>query len=561
MPAPLNLPGYTYDPNTNRYFRTGARPPTASPSSSSTTRPPVSSDARQRKRARKTIQKGKWTRLEPAQPNLWGLRELGTGSRWESSVGAREKLHHDFRSLSLSRSSSSRSLFPDCLPLDDDITHLSFDQHTPSVLRIGSSNGSIATGNLARAADETAYFPNDEEGWRTSWYLPSRITSIQTCGDRVLATCLGPPAQAVIGTTSDSISLASVTLSPRKTSLWTSALSRNLVALGCDKKVLVTSDPTRPSHQMDGYTTGGNRGDGTVFALDIHENLIFAGTRKGRVQLFDRRSSRSSSSGSAMGITKEELNLTLASPLTHVRLLKEQPHLLCAGLDGFLSLFDLRFPCSPSPPSSSTTSTSSSSASATAAKPTSRPILTLSGHSNSFTHGLGLDVWKDEFVVAAGQDSRLRLWSLRSGRLLSPSSPFPSSSSASSTSSTFSAASPPSHHRPSVLSTLTSLSSYTPSPSTLSSFSSSSPFPEPKQNPFERTWQSPVRAVAFSPLDAGRMGEKAYGKDILDGSANEWEEGEARRRAEEARERTMLRWGLSSLWVAEGGGVEGFVAG
>jgi hypothetical protein len=54
---------------------------------------------------------------------------------------------------------------------------------------------------------------------------------------------------------------------------------------------------------MDGYTTGGNRGDGTVFALDIYEvrlarlsplnedvmnetnseetdqNLIFAGTR------------------------------------------------------------------------------------------------------------------------------------------------------------------------------------------------------------------------------------------------------------------------------------------
>ena len=39
---------------------------------------------------------------------------------------------------------------------------------------------------------------------------------------------------------------------------------------GCDKKVLLWTDPSRAG-QMDAYVTGGNRGDGTVFALDLHE--------------------------------------------------------------------------------------------------------------------------------------------------------------------------------------------------------------------------------------------------------------------------------------------------
>jgi hypothetical protein len=87
---------------------------------------------------------------------------------------------------------------------------------------------------------------------------------------------------------------------------------------------------------MDGYTTGGNRGDGTVFALDIQDvrppffpsfhssshkidpfqdeqNLIFAGTRNGRIRLFDRRSTRPTYAeerlSSSNMIAKEEVRL------------------------------------------------------------------------------------------------------------------------------------------------------------------------------------------------------------------------------------------------------------
>ncbi|GAA5886770.1 hypothetical protein JCM6882_005882 [Rhodosporidiobolus microsporus] len=546
--APLDIPGYAWDGK--RYYKvpkSAAKHTPASQSRASAATPPQPtsssqgvSEGRRKKRARKTVKKGKWRAVETPQPNLWGLRESGVGRRCEGSVGRREKLHHDLQSLSLARATSVRSLYPDCLPLDDDVLHLSFDELSPSVLRIGGSNGTIATGDLARAADEFAYFPNDEEGWRIGWYFPSKITSLQTCGDRMLATCLGPPAQAVVATTSDTISLASVTLSPRKTSLWTSALSRDLVALGCDKKVLVTSDPSRPGGQMDGYTTGGNRGDGTVFALDIHESLIFAGTRKGRIQLFDRRSTRTSSSSTGSPyIAKDELNLALSSPVTHVRHIKEQPYLLlAAGLDGSLGLYDLRFP----------PRTSRLSPAAASVKPTNEPMLKLEGHVNSFTQGLGLDVWKDEFVAAAGQDSRLRLWSLRTGRLLSSnSSPPPASIGR-----PFSSATTPSD----LTTALSSLRTYTPSSSTISSLSSTFSSSDPPPSPFTRTFSAPLRAVSFSPLDPLRTSDKSYVERLARRAEVDAEEEERARR-----ERELVRWGMPSLWVAEGGKVEGFVTG
>ncbi|KAL8286740.1 hypothetical protein RQP46_004268 [Phenoliferia psychrophenolica] len=196
------------------------------------------------------------------------------------------------------------------------------------------------------------------------------------------ATCLGAPAQALIGTTSDNISLASVTLSPRKTSLWTSALSPTIVALGCDRKVLISRDPTKPS--MDGYVTGGRHGDGAVFALDLTENLIFAGTRKGQVKIFDQRSSPTSDEV----ISRPEVDLPVSSSVTNIRRIGNG--VLVASMDGSMGVYDLRFP-----------------------KP--KPIVKLLGHVNSYSWDVGLDVWRDEFVAVGGQDKRVRIWSLSTG--------------------------------------------------------------------------------------------------------------------------------------------------
>ncbi|KAI5481161.1 putative Arp2/3 complex subunit Arc18 [Pseudohyphozyma bogoriensis] len=192
-----------------------------------------------------------------------------------------------------------------------------------------------ATGSLSRGQDEGAVYPNDEQGWRTSWMFPAKITSLKACGDRLLATCFGPPAQALVGTTSDSISLASVTLKPQKTSLWSSALSPSIVALGCDRKVLISRDPTR--HSMDGITTGGRHGDGAVFGLDLTENLIFAGTRGGKVKVFDLRASGSATEREQA--QRPEVHLSLPTSVTSVH--RIQDGLLVSGIDG-IRIFSLR---------------------------------------------------------------------------------------------------------------------------------------------------------------------------------------------------------------------------
>ncbi|GAA5889074.1 hypothetical protein JCM8208_007762 [Rhodotorula glutinis] len=517
MQPPLQLPGYTWDPATKRFFKQVHNPkhtPSSSARSASArqldraARDKDESASRKRKRQRKTLDKGKWRAVEPQ--GVAALRTLDLGRC--DSPARRDSLQHDLRASSLSRLSSVRTLFPDCVPMDDQILHLSFDDTHRSTLRIGTSSGILATGYLARSADELADYPNDEESWRTSWYCSSKITSLKTCGDRIVATALGPPAQALVGTTQDSISLASVTLAPRKTSLWTSAISPSLLALGCDKKVLLWTDPSRAG-QMDAYVTGGNRGDGTVFALDLHEELVFAGTRKGRVHVFDRRATRGASegpsgSGRAQQPTRDETQLNLVSPVTHIRHLKEQPHhVVVSCMDGSLGVFDLRFPSSPASRPSPASRTPQGGGVAR-----SRPILELKGHVNTFTVDLGFDVWRDEWVAAAGQDNRVGLWSLRTGRALLP----PSASSSSFTSTLL----PP-----------------------LSTSPSRNPTTSP--HPLERSFAAPVRALAFSSIDPLRLSSPSYVARLLDG-------------AEEGGRRSGGRWGCPSLWVADGAGVEGF---
>jgi len=92
-----------------------------------------------------------------------------------------------------------------------------------------------STGDLNRNESENGfggYYPNDEFGFRSNWFARNKITSLNTSRNRVMwgimsrfaeiwksrfsdasihlhrATCLGPPAQAIVGTTMNTISLA-----------------------------------------------------------------------------------------------------------------------------------------------------------------------------------------------------------------------------------------------------------------------------------------------------------------------------------------------------------------
>ena len=39
---------------------------------------------------------------------------------------------------------------------------------------------------MTRPPDEIDMYPNDEERWRTGWFCSSKITSLKTCGNRLV---------------------------------------------------------------------------------------------------------------------------------------------------------------------------------------------------------------------------------------------------------------------------------------------------------------------------------------------------------------------------------------
>lgn len=107
----------------------------------------------------------------------------------------------------------------------------------------------------------------------------------------------------------------------------------------------------------------------------------------------------------------------------------------------------------------------------------------------------------EEFL--AGQDSRLRIFSLRTGlALAAPPAPSPSWSPG------------------------TSSSTRTPSD-------------EQSRHVLARTFSAPIRSLAFSPLDPLRFSDECYTRTVL-----------------ESADQPSPRWDCPSLWIAEGAGIE-----
>lgn len=106
----------------------------------------------------------------------------------------------------MSKYKTTKRLFPDCLPIEESITAIAFDEDPirGATVRVGGSSGSIASGYLNGNSFD---YPNDEHLFRLGWFLTSSVTSLLTTPrGRMVATCLGLPAQALIGTTNETIS-------------------------------------------------------------------------------------------------------------------------------------------------------------------------------------------------------------------------------------------------------------------------------------------------------------------------------------------------------------------
>jgi len=177
-------------------------------------------------------------------------------------------------------------------------------------------------------------------------------------------------------------------LSPPKTTvhdIWTSHLRGRSLAIGAGKRAIFLKDidTTASLNVLDTQSD--------VFAVEQQENLVYTGARNGSIARFDMR--LDDLRGQKL---LDDVFMKQANSVTNLNIVRDW-QLVVANINGGLGIYDLRFARG------------------------STPLLTFAGHVNSYTTKLALTVDPSEdFLFAAGQDRRIRAWSLQSGQALDP---------------------------------------------------------------------------------------------------------------------------------------------
>ncbi|KAF5315109.1 hypothetical protein D9619_007379 [Psilocybe cf. subviscida] len=216
------------------------------------------------------------------------------------------------------------------------------------------------------------------------------ISSICTSGPYCVSTCLGPGKMAVQNLRSPErmflLNLHAIH------DIRTSCLLGPKLVLGASKKAVFLPDIDYSGAPQFLHTQG------DVFSVAQQENLVFTGTRNGTVERFDMRLPQHRS----QKLFDARFGTAQRSSVLHLELVGDSEVLL-SHLNGDLVSFDVRF------------SRSGNS-----------PLKVFEGHVNMHTQRLGIAVdHEHDLVFAAGQDCRIRGWSLRTG---APMQPPPSSS-------------------------------------------------------------------------------------------------------------------------------------
>ncbi|KAL4080701.1 hypothetical protein J3A83DRAFT_4184689 [Scleroderma citrinum] len=162
--------------------------------------------------------------------------------------------------------------------------------------------------------------------------------------------------------------------------VWTADLQGSRLILGANKQAVCIDDISERAAVYP-LPTGSD-----VFAVAQQEQIIYTGLRNGSILRFDNRLWKPRGDALLDGLFTQSSN-----SVTNLRLLRDS-QLLVVNIDGSISIFDLRFLTSRT------------------------PFKILTGNVNSYFIKMPIAVDSSEEVLfAAGQDSRIRLWSLRSG--------------------------------------------------------------------------------------------------------------------------------------------------
>ncbi|KAF5382476.1 hypothetical protein D9615_003020 [Tricholomella constricta] len=372
---PADLPGFYWDDERNRYFPLSSKPkaPTAPQSGQdSKTGDCSASPARSLKRKR---------------TSLWSAIEL---SRTTCYPHRRQKALHEILCSQYANTSRATPLKVPVFGRIKVFCSTTLDGQTRRF--IGDSRGWLYT------PASLATLSTGRDLWCADLNLQpeSEISSICVSGARCVATCFGPSAK---------ISVQDLNLTGRTSLLslntvhdiWSSHLQDIALVLGVNKKAVYLPDIDL-STSIQNLETHSD-----VFSVWQHENVIYTGCRNGTIMRFDKRLGKH-----GQKLFNDRFLSHQRSSVLHLETLKNS-QLLTSHMNGDLMTFDLRFTRQAS------------------------PVVQFAGHNNTYTQRLGIALdLNQEFLFAAGEDNRIRGWSVLTGLPLLPSSssfsPAPSSS-------------------------------------------------------------------------------------------------------------------------------------
>ncbi|KAF5361030.1 hypothetical protein D9756_004994 [Leucocoprinus leucothites] len=390
---PRDLPGFYWDPQRNRYFPIGTRPP-GPLSSQSLRQPQVPPTPPSDGNYSYESAWGSATTRVRKRRNLWRLTDLGKSELINHSQQA--LLRHDLFGLHVSRTTCARE---ERLPIFGEIRNfISTTSPTGQQYRlVGDSQGWIYSSHL-----DAFTLPGNNNTWTVETNLDpdSETSSLNICDTYSLATSFGPVSKMRVQKLDDpNLSFVITAKNTHDIRCASYTLNPSEIVVGAKQHAVYLTDIfNQPKTRI-------LKTHSDVFSVVRDHDLIYAGTRNGSIHRFDLRIPSTTITPTTKTTIFTDITGSNHSPkqgrksgstVLHMQLV-DDVYFLTSYMNGELVLYDIRY------------------------AQRSTPVLRFRGHVNSHTARLGITTDPTSTLLfAAGQDCKIRGWSMRTGEPLLP---------------------------------------------------------------------------------------------------------------------------------------------